>query len=81
MILKKEKQIYFALESTPASLMTSIKASSKRLSIKKRGRVGGEREERENVCMRVWMCVRGCVYTCIFMFVCVYEGVLAWTSQ
>lgn len=71
MILKKEKQVYFALESTPASLMISIKASSKRLSIKKRGRVGGEREERENVSMRVWMCVHVYIYVCV----CLRRGV------
>ena len=61
MISKKEKKIYFALESTPASHLFPIKASSKRLSMKKEvelgERVGREREEREErPC--VWMCVQ-----------------------
>ena len=81
-ISKKEKKIYFALESTPASHLFPIKASSKRLSMKKEvelgERVGRQREEREErpcvwmcvpVCARV--CVFLCVFMCVFMFVCV----------
>lgn len=86
-ISKKEKKLYFALESTPASHLFPIKASSKRLGMKKRGGAGGESGERERgergetVCVHVWMCVPVCVgvcvflcvFTCVFMFVCVWE--------
>ena len=58
MISKKEKKIYFALESIPASHLFPIKASSKRLSMKREVELGErEKEERRDrvcgcVCLR-----------------------------
>lgn len=82
-ISKKEKKLYFALESTPASHLFPIKASSKRLGMKKRGGAGGEWGERERgergerrdsvcACVDVCACLCGCM--CVFMcvYVCIY---------
>lgn len=70
-ISKKEKKIYFALESIPASHLFPIKASSKRLSMKREVELG-EREKgerRDHVCGCVCLFVP--VYVCFYVCLCV----------
>lgn len=74
-ISKKEKKLYFALESTPASHLFPTKSSSKRLVWRKRwswGRVRRERERRDSacgcVCLFVWVYVCLRVYSCLCVF-------------